>query len=327
LIWSKGRNNDYNDWLNGDTLIHADWPRTGGAVPPEVFATAFFACSAGIVAKMARALGKPGDAQTYGRLFKEIKDAFNRRFVSADGHIAGDTQAGYALALHFNLLPQELRIRAARWMVESIHQYHGHLSTGIQTSHRLMLELSRAGYQDEAYRILNLRDFPSWGMMMANGATTIWERWDGYVKDRGFQNPGMNSFNHWALGAIGEWVWRNIAGINPDESAPGYEHFIIAPRPGGGLEWVKASYESIRGRISSEWKSERRKFTLQLTVPANTTATVYLPADKAQHITESGKNIQQADGVTWIGMERGSAVLRVNSGKYFFRCHMRPPDR
>jgi len=325
LIWSKGRNNDYNDWLNGDTLIHADWPRTGGAVPPEVFATAFFACSAGIVAKMARALGKPGDAQTYGRLFEEIKDAFNRRFVSADGHIAGDTQAGYALALHFNLLPQELRIRAARWMVESIHQYHGHLSTGIQTSHRLMLELSRAGYQDEAYRILNLRDFPSWGMMMANGATTIWERWDGYVKDRGFQNPGMNSFNHWALGAIGEWVWRNIAGINPDESAPGYEHFIIAPRPGGGLEWVKASYESIRGRISSEWKSERRKFTLQLTVPANTTATVYLPTDKAQDITESGRNIQQADGVTWVGMERGSAVLRVSSGKYLFRCHMRPP--
>jgi alpha-L-rhamnosidase len=323
LIWSNGRNNDYNDWLNGDTLIYTGWPTTGGAVPQEVFATAFFAHSTEIVAKMARVLGQTQDAITYEALFSQIKAAFNRKFVSADGHVYGDTQAGYALALHFNLLPANLRSKAVQYMVGGLKKYNGHLSTGIQTSHRLMLELSRYGYQDEAYRILSLRDFPSWGMMIENGATTIWERWDGYVKGRGFQDAGMNSFNHWAFGAIGEWVWRNVAGINPDDSAPGYQQFIIAPRPGGDLTWARASYDSIRGRIISDWKIENDLFSLNITVPPNTSATIYLPTIAVESITEGGKNIKQVDGITLQGVESGSAVLHATSGTYSFQTPWR----
>ncbi|MGA2863187.1 MAG: family 78 glycoside hydrolase catalytic domain [Verrucomicrobiota bacterium] len=320
LIWSKGRNNNYNDWLNGDTLLYKGWPRQGGAVPPEVFATAFFAHSAEIVGKMARVLGRAQDAERYDRLFREIAAAFNRRFVSGDGHLTGNTQAGYALALNFDLLPADLRPQAARWMVAALGPYHGHLSTGIQTSHRLMLELSRWGYQDRAWRLLNLRDFPSWGMMLENGATTIWERWDGYVKDRGFQDAGMNSFNHWALGAVGEWVWRELAGLNPDEAAPGYRHFTIAPHPGDGLDWVKAAYDSIRGRIATEWRLQNGRLRLQVTVPPNTTSTVLLPTSEPQAVTESGKNVKRVKGVTWLGFENGAAVLLVDSGRYAFEA-------
>ena len=320
LIWSKGRNNDYNDWLNGDTLVHKDWPRTGGAVPQEVFATAFFAHSAGIVAKMAAVLGKTVEADAYRDLRDQIKAAFNQRFVTPEGRIQGDTQAGYALALHFDLLPENLRPVSMEKMLAGFERYRGHLSTGIQTSHRLMLELSRGGHAEEAYRILNQRDFPSWGMMIENGATTIWERWDGYVKDRGFQDPGMNSFNHWAFGAIGEWVWRNVAGIEPDETAPGYQHFRIAPKPGGGITRAKAQYDTIRGRIASAWAVENSQFTLEVRVPPNTTATVCLPVGDLESIQERGKKLRQAEGVTVVGLEHGEVVLRLESGTYSFRA-------
>jgi len=241
LIWHHARGNNYNDWLNADTLIMEGWPKSGGETPHDVFATAFFARSTEIVAKMATVLGRHEDAARYRDLFDSIRRAFNERFVKPDGRIDGDTQGGYALALNFNLLPDELRPKAAQRMIEGFKRYNGHLSTGIQTTHRLMLELTRNGYNDEAWRLILLRDFPSWGLMIDNGATTIWERWDGYVKGRGFQNPGMNSFNHWAFGAVGEWIYRTVLGINPDEAQPGYKHFEIRPRPGGDVTWAKGS--------------------------------------------------------------------------------------
>ena len=149
-------------------------------------------------------------------------------------------------------------------MVEALKPYQGQLSTGIQSTHRFLLELTRNGLNEEAYRLLNLRSFPSWGFMIDNGATTIWERWDGFVKGRGFQDPSMNSFNHWAFGAVGEWLWRNVIGINPEDPAnPGYQHFIIHPRPGGGLSWAKGSYDSIRGPIVSDWKIDDHLFKLK----------------------------------------------------------------
>ncbi len=234
LLWENARGNDYNDWLNGDTLIHEGWPTTGGMVPKPVFATAFFAHSTELVAKMAAVLGRETEAERYRELFAGIKAAFNAAYVKADVRIEGNTQAGYALALRFDPLPEELGSRAARHMVDALDRYDGHLSTGIQTTNRLMLELTRNGYDEEAYRLLSLRTFPSWGFMIENGATTIWERWDGYVKGRGFQNPGMNSFNHWAIGAVGEWMWRHIVGINPDEAQPGSSTSSFGHVPAAG---------------------------------------------------------------------------------------------
>jgi len=323
LLWEKSRGNDYNDWLNGDTLILEGWPKTGGMVPKPVFATAFFAHSTDLVARMAEAIGRGEDARRYRELFARIKAAFNRAYVKPDGRMEGDTQAGYALALHFDLLPEELRPAALRYMLEGFRRYGGHLSTGIQSSHRLMLELTRYGQNDEAYRLLNLRTFPSWGFMIENGATTIWERWDGYVKGRGFQNPGMNSFNHWAFGAVGEWVWRHVAGINPDDHAPGFREFTIRPRPGGGVSWARGSYDSIRGRIATDWKIGSGAFTLHVTVPANTTATVYVPATEADSVKEGGKKAGEAAGVAFLRYESGSAVFRVASGTYAFTAPVR----
>jgi alpha-L-rhamnosidase len=318
LVWAKGRNNDYNDWLNGDWVKQAGWPQKGGSVPNEVLATAFFAHSTDLVSRMARLLQKRDEMGLYSDLFRRIKGVFNERFVSPDGHIQGDTQAGYALALNFDLLPDELRPKAAQLLVDNIRRYQGHLSTGIQTTHRAMLELMRYDHQNVAWQMLTNRSFPSWIYMIDNGATTIWERWDGYVKGRGFQDAGMNSFNHWAFGAVGEWMWRHIAGLNPDESKPGWKHFVIAPRPGGGVTWAKGEYESIRGRIASNWRVAEGLFQLKATVPPNTSATLWLPSSDTAQITENGDPAVPSKTV------ENCAIFELDSGTYEFATPFKP---
>jgi alpha-L-rhamnosidase len=312
MLWEGSLGDNFNDWLNGDTIIAEGWPAKGARVPPRVLASAFFAQSTEILSKMATALGRTGDAEKYAKLAANIKAAFNKKYVQPDGKIEGYTQAGYALALRFNILPEDVRPKSAAHMVADFKRYNGHMSTGIQTSHRLMLELTRNGYNDQAYRLLTLRSFPSWGFMIDQGATTIWERWDGYVKGRGFRKPLMNSFNHWALGAVGEWMWRHIVGLNPDESKPGWKHFIVAPRPGGGLTWARGSYESIRGRIVSSWRIEGDKFSLDVTVPPNTTATVHIPTKYAKGVTVDGKPVAA----------RPKAGFTVGSGRRLFVSSM-----
>jgi len=319
LIWAKGRGNDYNDWLNGNWVRQAGWPNEGGAVPNEVFATAFFAHSTEIVAKMAQVTGRTADARRHRDLFERIKAAFNERFVDPNGRIEGDTQAGYALALNFDLLPEPVRPKAVKHLLAGIKRYNGHLSTGIQTSHRAMLELSRYDHDDIAWKLLTNRTFPSWLYMIDNGATTIWERWDGYVKGRGFQDAGMNSFNHWAFGAIGEWMWRHIIGLNPDETRPGWKHFTIAPRPGGGLTWAKGRYDSIRGPIESAWRIEDQHLSLRVAIPANTTATVIVP-------TATPDAPLAADSIPGVAFERSlphARVYGVDSGQYAFTAPWR----
>jgi alpha-L-rhamnosidase len=318
LLWQNSRGNDYGDWLNGDTLVLKDYPHGQNEVPKEILATAFFAHSTQLVAKMAKVLGRP-DAAKYAKLHQEIRAAFNRAYVAPDGKIKGDTQAGYALALAFDLLDEPMRPRAVEHLLAAIARYKGHLSTGIQSTHHAMLELSRNGQHDEACRLLCLESVPSWGYMVRQGATTIWERWDGYVRGRGFQDPGMNSFNHWAFGAVGQWVWQDLAGIQPDDESPGYKHFTIRPRPGAGVTWLGSRYDSIRGPIESRWKLEGDRFALDATVPANTTATIYVPAGSADAVTEGGVPMARARGVKLLRVQDGAAVLEVESGRYAFR--------
>jgi len=319
LIWRNGRHNDYNDWLNGDTLDLKDWPKTGGAVPKDVLATAFFAHSTELISKMALVVGRSEDAEKYAELAQEIKAAFCKAFVDSEGRILGDTQAGYALALHFELLPEAQRRKALDHMVAGIDRYQGHLSTGIQSTIRMMLELTRMGRNDLAYELINKRTMPSWGYSIDQGATTIWERWDGWVEGRGFQNPGMNSLNHWAIGSVGEWMVQVILGIQPDEEHPGYQHFIIRPRPGGGLTWAKGKYDSIRGSIVVDWRLKSDKLHLELSIPANTSATVYIPAKWAGSVREGNGPAADAQGVRFLRMEEESAVFQVASGQYAFR--------
>jgi alpha-L-rhamnosidase len=318
LLWrrERGRPLSYGDWLNGDTLRLDAWPASGGNVPFDLFSTAFFARSTDILSRIATVLDRTDDAAHYEALAARIREGFAREFVAVDGRVAGDTQAGYALALEFDLVPDELRERASCNMLRALERYDGHLATGFITTVPLMLQLARFGHLEQAYALLLETTIPSWGYMIENGATTIWERWDGYVEGRGFQDPRMNSFCHYAIGAVGEWIWRVVAGLEPDEAYPGWERFVIHPRPGGGLTWARAEHESLRGMIRVAWELHDHLFTLRATVPPGTCATVRLPALGA--VDEGGLPVAEAAGVTIVSSKPTATVLEVGSGDYEF---------
>jgi len=325
LLWKNKRNNDYSDWLNGDTLKleGLGFPKGEAQIPNEVFATAFFQHSTSLTAKMARVLGRQSEADKYAKLAADIRQAFIKAYVGDDARVKGNTQSAYAIALDFDLVPEDKREAAARHMVERVTAYKNHISTGFHTTVMLMNQLSAAGRSDVAYMLINNRTIPSWGYTIDQGATTIWERWDGYMEGRGFQDPAMNSFCHYAIGSVGEWMYRSILGIHPDEQCPGYRHFILKPQVGGGLTWAKGSYNSISGRIVSEWRVNGEAFSWEIVVPANTTAKVYVPTADASTVTESGKPALLADGVSPAGKAAGAAVYRVVSGSYRFASRLK----
>ncbi|NPU97752.1 MAG: family 78 glycoside hydrolase catalytic domain [Candidatus Omnitrophica bacterium] len=310
-IWIQGRGNDYGDWLNGDQLILENWPKKGADTPREIFATAFYAHSTEILSKMAKILGKNDEAEQYARLAGVIKAAFCKRFVQPDGRITSDNQSVYGLALHFDLLPEDQRPLAVQHLLRKIEEYNQHISTGIQATHRMMLELVRWGQADTAYRLLMNRTIPSWGYMIDQGATTIWERWDGWVEGRGFQNPGMNSFNHYAFGSVGEWMFRHILGIQPDPEHPAYRHFVIHPIPGGGLTYAKGTLDTLYGTIRISWKREDPSFEMECAIPPNTTATVYVPSSNPEKLTETNGKL-----IAPPRYEKGCFVLELSPGTY-----------
>jgi len=295
---------------------YGDWVAVGSNTPKDVIATAYFAYSTGIVAKTAAVLGKDEDAKKYEALFQQIKAAFNKAYVSDDGRIKGDTQTCYAMGIYFDLLDGDKRKLAAKHLAEAVRRKNWHLSTGFVGLSYLLPALSQTGNLGVAYRLLNNETFPSWGYSIKNGATTIWERWDGWTEDKGFQDPGMNSFNHYSFGSVGRWMFGVVAGIDTD--GPGYKRIIINPQPGGGFSYAKASYESIHGVIVSDWKMEGDMFTLNVAVPPNTTATVYIPAKSSGIVTESGRPAGTAEGVRFLRMEAARAVYEVGSGNYVF---------
>jgi alpha-L-rhamnosidase len=295
---------------------YGDWVAVGSNTPKDVIATAYFAYSTRLVAKTAAVLGKDEDAKKYKALFRQIREAFNKAYVSEDGRIKGDTQTCYAMGIYFDLLAVDKRELAAKHLVDAIRKKNWHLSTGFVGLSYLLPALSQTDNLDVAYRLLNNETFPSWGYSIKNGATTIWERWDGWTEDKGFQDPGMNSFNHYAFGSVGRWMFGVVAGIDTD--GPGYKRIIIDPQPGGGFSYAKASYESIHGQVKSFWEIKDSRFTLKITIPANTTATVYVPAAKPESVAESGIPAAMSEGVKFLQMEAGKAVYEVGSGDYVF---------
>ncbi|MCK4792518.1 MAG: family 78 glycoside hydrolase catalytic domain, partial [Desulfobacteraceae bacterium] len=294
-----------------------DWLSIGGRTSNDLIATAYFAYDAKLMAEMAAAIGRMEDAQRYARLFDNIKTAFNKAYVSANGRIKGDTQTCYALALYMDLLPQALKEKAGARLVELIRERNWHLSTGFLGVKYLLPALTEEGYVDVAFRLLTNKTYPSWGYSIENGATTIWERWNSYKKGKGFQDSYMNSFNHYAFGSVCEWMFVFMAGIDTDGA--GFKRITIRPQPGGsGITYTKASYDSIYGRIATYWRVRDGKFLLDLTIPANTTATVYIPARDADSITEGGKPASKAEAVQFLRIEDGKAVFAVGSGRYRF---------
>ncbi len=184
--------------------------------------------------------------------------------------------------------------------------------------------LTEIGELDLAYKLQLNEDFPSWGYPIRNGATTMWERWDGYRHDKGLHEHSMNSFNHYAYGAVGDWMYRNIGGIDLDPRQVGYRNIVVRPRLGGGLAWAKASLESPNGRISVDWRTEKKAFLLSVTVPPNSTATVFVPTKKASGVTESGKPAARSPGVKSLGRRDGYVLFQVESGEYRFTSRISP---
>jgi len=312
FIWSEDFT--FGDWLAFASTA-SDYP--GATTGKDLIATAMFAHSTDLLQRTARVLGKAEDAAKYGALLERIKAAFQREFVTATGRVGEDTQTAYAVALQFDLLPEPLRAAAAGRLAREVRQ-RKHLTTGFVGTPYLCHVLSGYGYLDEAYLLLNREQYPSWLYPVKQGATTIWERWDGLKPDGTFQDKGMNSFNHYAYGAIGEWMYRVMAGIEIDPAAPGYRHTLIQPRPGGGFTSVSASHMTLYGRVSSAWKIDGRAFELAVEIPPNTTATVRLPGALRAEVTESGRALAVGDGITSSRQDGADVVVEAGSGLYRF---------
>lgn len=295
---------------------YGDWLSIKAATPKEIIYTAYFAHCAKLTARAAQVLGRTQDADEYNTLFKRIRAAFNRAYVAADGRIKGDTQTCYVLALAFDLVQGRKAKLAAEHLIADLEKRDWHLSTGFIGTKYLMLVLSKIGRPDIAYRLLHNDTFPSWGFSIKQGATSIWERWDGWTPEKGFQDPGMNSFAHYSFGAVYQWMVGNIGGIR--SAAPAFKAISIAPQLDPQLNSAAVSYHSIRGLIASEWRQKDGSLLFNLAVPANTTAQVALPAGSVTALTESGRPLNQARGVQVLRHDGSNVILAVESGRYAF---------
>ncbi|MFC5702002.1 glycoside hydrolase family 78 protein [Cohnella faecalis] len=308
------------DLIRPDYANYGDWLSIGADTPNEVLATAYFAYSTKLFSQIAGVLGKLEDEAKYESLFQSIAEAFRKAFVGSDGRIKGETQTVYVLALQFGLLTEELRQLAIGHLTDDIARKGDRLSTGFLGVGYLLPALTDNGRLDVAYGLLTQEEFPSWMYSIKHGATTIWERWDGWTEHNGFQTPTMNSFNHYSLGSVGEWMFRYMGGIEADPARPGFRHAVVRPRPGGRVTSASASYESLYGTIVSEWeKRPDGSFRLRVVVPANATAAVDVPGVRAtvDGVAVSGIG-DSGDGWAYEGELYGESRFVVGSGEYVF---------
>ncbi len=313
LIWRPGW--QFGDWL----ALHSDDPSYPGATTgTDLIATAFLAHSTDLVARTAAILGHEDDAVEYRARFRAIREAFNREFVSRTGRVGENTQTAYALAIAFDLLPDSLVSVAGGRLAQDVEARDHHLTTGFLGTPYLLHVLGATGHIGDAFALLTQRTYPSWLYPITRGATTMWERWDGIRPDSSFEDPGMNSFNHYAFGAVGDWMYQNIGGIDVDPARPGYRRSRIAPRPGAGLTSASASLETAYGMLKSAWRLEGRRFVLDVAVPANTSAEVTLWDARVADVREGGVPLDGRDGVRSARQRGNNVIVDVGSGTYSF---------
>lgn len=299
----------YGDWLQP----HNRRTDNKGDTPFNLIGTAYFARSAELTARAARVLGNAAEAGEMERLRATVAAAFTARFFDGEGKLTTEqeTQTGYLLALGFDLLPPERRQAAAGHLARLVREADGHLRTGFLGTPLLAPVLEAHGHRDLAYGALFKETYPSWFYSIHQGATTMWERWNSYSHENGFGDAGMNSFNHYAYGAIGQWMVESVAGLAPDPESPGYRHFFIQPRPGGPLETAAAELRTPHGRARSAWEKKNAALHLEAVVPPNTTATLRLEGDVA--VTRDNKPIEtkSAAGLTTATLDPGTHRLVV----------------
>jgi alpha-L-rhamnosidase len=332
MEWRKLRAPDFRGRKDGNSW--GDWLNVKETTPLEFVDAAYFALDARLMAEMAAAIGRESEAGAYRQLHESIRGVFQADYLKPDGKMAVDTQTAYALAIGFRLVPDEQVPGLAATLAGKIESNDTRMRTGFLGTKSLLPALTAGGQHDLGVRLFQSRRFPSWGYEVVNGATTVWERWDSYTKEFGFngadgnQNASMNSFSHYSFGAVMEWGFRNLAGI--DALEPGYRRIAIAPRPPSAkagldpapLSWVKASYDSIRGRISSAWRREGDRWILEVSIPANTTGVVRVPAASLQAVTEGGRPLDRVPGVKLLDAAEGRLAVEVGSGDYRFETRL-----
>ena len=313
-LWNTGFH--FGDWLF--YRPNDDNDGKSAITDKYLIAQCFYAQSTQLVINAAKVLGNNQDVDKYTILLDKIKAAFLKEYVTPTGRLVSASQTAYVLALQFDMLPESLRAQAAERLVQNIKDYNNHLTTGFLGTPHLCHVLTRFGYTGMAYTLLLQETYPSWLYPVKMGATTIWERWDGQKPDSSFQTPGMNSFNHYSYGAIGDWMYRVIAGIDTYDDAPGYKHIKIMPHLGGNLSYANADLQTGYGMVRSHWKLEKLSLILDVEVPANTTATLYIPATENEIIKEGGQLLGQDKNMMISQTLNDYKVIDISSGIYHF---------
>lgn len=313
-LWKVGFN--FGDWL----ALDAPEGSPSGATPTDFIATAFYAYSTRIIRDAAEVLGNYDDVQEYSALLDKIIEQFNNEFVSPLGRLVSPTQTAHVLALMFDLVDGKVKERTAFELNELIIQNNYHLTTGFVGTPYLCFALSKGGYHETAVRLLMQDDYPSWLYSVKKGATTIWEHWDGIKQDGSFWSDEMNSFNHYAYGAIGNWMYKVLAGLDMSEAFPAYKKIRIEPKfAGTHLTHAKASYESMYGRILSSWRLTEEEIEIEVDIPANASAEIILPNAYLKDVLESGKSLKSTAGIYSFNETIDGVILSVGSGKYRFK--------
>ena len=294
----------FGDWVALDAVEGSYF----GATPIELTNTAYYAYSTGLFAKAAEVLGKHEDAEKYNKLHDDVTKTFQRHFFDENGTMTVQTQTAHILALYFHLVPAEFTEQTIQGLIALLKKENNHLVTGFLGTAYFCQTLSDYNCVKEAYDLLLKKDFPSWLYQVEMGATTVWEHWDGIKPDGSMWSPDMNSFNHYAYGAVGEWLYRVVAGIDVDASAPGFRHSVIYPRISDRLESVKASYETIYGLIRVAWSIRGDDIKLSVTIPHNTTASIRLDKAKAVSV-DAGLYFTSKDG--YFEAEAGSGEYSI----------------
>jgi alpha-L-rhamnosidase len=299
FLRKKGVGPNFADWLAPDE--HTD---------KDLLATAYWALITEMMSQMAHALGRDADASRYNGLLANIRNAFQKAYIKDDGTVGTGTQTSYVVALYTRMAPENLEPKLTENLVKDIESRKGHLSTGFLGTPFLLFVLADHGRSDVAYRLLLNETYPSWGYMLAKGATTWWERWNGDTGD-----PAMNSYNHYAFGSVVAWVYRYVAGIDTTVSAPGFRRIIVHPHTDSRITSAKGEYNSIYGRVSMEWSTASDgRFQLKVTIPANTMADVYLPANPGASAFKDGEKLD-------VEAHDGAFIVQVGSGAYTFEVN------
>jgi alpha-L-rhamnosidase len=308
-LWMKFIENANPDFIRKNKVgpNFADWLAPDTTTSKDLVDTAYWALIAEMMSQMAHAIGKDDDAKRYSDLYAKIRTAFRSAYVKDDGTVGNGSQTSYAVALQMKLLPEELETAAADKLVKGIQIHDGHLTTGFLGTPFLLFALADHGRTDVAYQLLLTDTYPSWGYMLKKGATTWWERWNGDTGD-----PAMNSYNHYAFGSVVGWVYQCVAGIDTTSSDAGFHEITIHPRLDPRIHEAHGQYESAYGRITTDWSgTPTGPFSLKVSIPANTTAQVFLPAIPNARVTDGGKRVRFRN-------EAASYVVRIGSGSYDF---------